>query len=140
MSSPWRVTPTELVDFALLSSQVNTNQFLRMANNLTDKVEDKDSNNLLSDADLKDIELNLAAHFAVQHERSQQYTSRSTDGASGSFQGQFGMGLESSHYGQNALMLDETGFLHSINKGKTPVGVTWLGKPVSEQTDYDERD
>ena len=136
----WRVTDGEVRDHAELAATVPLTNHIRLANRLTDKVDAKDTGDLLTDEDLYGIELNLAAHFAVQHERNQQFTSRSTEGASGSFQGQFGEMLKSSHYGQNALMLDETGFLQSLGRGMTKVSATWIGKPVSDQIDYEDRD
>ena len=135
-----RVAESEVREYAQLSSDVAIVSQIAMANRLTDRVDAQDTDGLLSSGDLYDIELNLAAHFAVQHEKNQQYTNRSTEGASGSFQGQFADGLSSSHYGQNAIMLDQTGFLRSLSKGKRIATATWLGKPVSSQIDLEERD
>ena len=56
-----------------------------------------------------------------------------------------GKSLDSTHYGQTAKLLDTSGCLAEISKeaetgGKTTVGIDWLGKPPSEQTDYVDRD
>lgn len=66
------------------------------------------------------------------------YTSRSTNKASGSFQGQFGMRLESTDYGQRALSIDPSGCLAAISKGAR-IGFGWGGKTEPEQLTYRER-
>jgi len=80
------------------------------------------------------IELWLAAHFyAVKDPRFQ---SQGIGGASGSYQGQTGMQLESTTYGQQAMILDTKGGLallnHATQSGKRgSVGITWLGNERS---------
>ena len=49
------------------------------------------------------------------------------------------MGLDSSFYGQTAMRIDRSGMLWNIDKQQFARGV-WLGKPVSEQIPYDQRD
>jgi hypothetical protein len=50
------------------------------------------------------------------------------------------MYLESTQYGQTALLLDVTGLLAARNKGiVNRVQVAWLGKRRSERVDYDQR-
>jgi hypothetical protein len=74
----------------------------------------------------------------------QQYASKSTGGASGSFKGQAGMYLTSNHYGQEALTLDTSGCLITLvpgPDGKRPrASARWLGRRPSEQTAYRDRD
>lgn len=65
--------------------------------------------------------------------------SHSEGGASASFQGQTGMGLESNYYGQTALRLDTTGCLAAITSGQRP-SVDWGGKRYSEEIPYYDRD
>lgn len=92
----------------------------------------------LTDGELELIERWLAAHFYVQ--RDQTYSSSSQGGASGSFQGQTGMYLESSKYGQSAIRVDWSGCLAALNKGvQNAVRIFWAGKTESEQLTYDER-
>ncbi len=119
-------------------SDIDITAFIRTANALTDHVESKDTGNLLSEALLIEIETWLAAHFYAL--RDLQFISKSTEGASASFQGQTGMRLESTFQGQTALTLDHTGILASLNRGKHNIGVQWLGKPPSTQLDYVDRD
>jgi hypothetical protein len=80
----------------------------------------------LSDTTLELMERWLAAHCYVQFD--QTYTERRTLRAQGRFQGQTGMNLESSKYGQTAIMLDPSGTLKNIND-QNRVRMWWTGKP-----------
>lgn len=60
------------------------------------------------------IKLNLACHFYVNWR--QQYRSRRTGDASGTYQGDTGMFLESSKYGQTAMLMDASGCLAKLNR------------------------
>jgi len=89
------------------------------------------------------VECFLAAHFYAHADQLLQ--SKSTGGSSGSFQGQTGQVLSSTQYGQTAMLLDVTGLLAKRSKEaetgqKRVAGVSWLGLPPSEQTDYEDRD
>ena len=83
------------------------------------------------------IERWLAAHF--YHCSDPVYQSRSTEGASGQFQGQSGMGYDGSRYGQMAMRIDSSGCLRASDKGATGQFI-WLGKPPSDQINVDDRD
>lgn len=99
-------------------------------------------------AELERIEAWLAAHYYSQTDKN--YTSRSTEGASGAFAGQTGMHLQSTLYGQTAMNIDFSGCLAELQAAATltptPVNIVkatsfaWLGKPRSSQIDYDQRD
>ncbi len=93
-------------------------------------------NKTLTDAELELIERWLSAHLYVMSD--QQYASKSTSGASASFQGQTQMHLEASKYGQNALDIDYSGCLTAISKRQVASGF-WMGKRPSAQTPYDQR-
>lgn len=121
-----------------IDTSLNLSSFMRRANALTDKVAAKDSNSELSTAMLVEIETCLACHFAER--RDHAYAEKSTGKAKGIFQGQFGMGLEGTKWGQDAMLLDVTGYLRGLNKGKIKAKVMALGKPPSEQIDYVDRD
>ena len=88
----------------------------------------------VSAAKLERIECFLSAHFYGHDD--QFFQSKSVEGASATFQGQFGKNLESSQYGQSAMMLDTTGYLARLNSGNKSVGFAWLGKYPSQQTDW----
>ena len=104
--------------------------FINQANIMVDWLDSVDTDNELSVAALTAIEVQLAAHFyAVQ--RDKQLQSKSTDGASGSFEGATGYALQATHYGQTAMLLDVTGALTKRNiesqEGKRVSKTTWLG-------------
>ncbi len=90
---------------------------------------------------MRDIETWLAAHFYSR--RDHQYTSKSTGGASGSYQNQAAMFLAGSIWGQTAINLDASGCLANLNllatTGKQRVQMAWLGRRKSEQTPYSGR-
>lgn len=114
--------------------------FINQANILVNWLHAHDTDNELDDDALAAIETQLAAHFyAVQ--RDPQYQSKSTDGASGSFQGATGYSLQATHYGQNALLLDVTGLLTKRNleaqQGKRVSKTTWLGWQDHSEDPYD---
>ena len=78
----------------------------------------------LTDDDLEVIGSWLAAHYYQMSDPA--YTSRSTQGASGSFAGQLTTGLDMTRYGQMAMRLDWTGFLYRLDK-HAYASVTWVG-------------
>lgn len=84
----------------------------------------------------KAIETWLGAHFYVMSD--QNYSQKSTGGASATFQGQTKMHLEASKYGQSAIMIDASGTLRNMSKNGV-VRIAWLGLAPSEQTDYLDR-
>lgn len=63
---------------------------------------------------LKEIERWLAAHFVAVQDRRRSSTS--TGDASDSYDGQTGMGLDFTAYGQQVKLLDPTGLLASAGK------------------------
>lgn len=116
--------------------------FIETASLIVDRVKTCaiDKGKDLTTAELELIERWLSAHFYVQSD--QAYQSKSTSGASGSFQGQVGEGLQNSKYGAAALSLDYSGCLLAISGGadRRTAGAIWLGKPRSTQIDYAQRD
>lgn len=89
----------------------------------------------LSDSELELIERWLAAHCYKMSD--QAVASRNTGKAGGSFQGQTAMYFESTKYGQTAVGLDYSGCLTALNKPRAQA--FWLGKPESDQIDYEDR-
>ena len=96
------------------------------------------SDSVLDSDDLEIIERWLAAHLYAHAD--QLLSSKSTADASGTYQGKTGMGLESTQYGQTAMDMDASGCLRSMNKGNNQLTVGWLGKSVSSQIAYGNRD
>ena len=133
-----RTNPQLVRDALEIDEDINLNSHIDLANALTDKVASEDTNSELSDALLLGIETRLACHFASR--RDMPFASKTTGKASATFQGQTGMRLESTHWGQDAMTLDVTGYLNTLNRGRVKASLSWLGLPPSEQTDYVDRD
>lgn len=91
----------------------------------------------LSAEELVLLETWLSAHYYVMND--QNYTSKSTGGASGSFQGQTGKFFEASKYGQTAIKLDPSGCIENMQNSQI-ARMGWVGLPPSQQTDYSDRD
>lgn len=116
---------------------IDLDAFIEIATILTDRVAAKDTGSLLSSAELTAIEKYLSAHFyeTADHELSEE----ETGDASGRYVGEFGKGLDRTRAGQNAMLMDETGYLRRISKGVTLARAEWLGKVPSAQTDAIDR-
>lgn len=92
----------------------------------------------LTEEELRILETWIAAHLYAH--RDPQYISKTTERASATFQvGQLGKNLESTMWGQTALSLDPSGCLQTLAQSSIRVGLTWLGKPKSQQIDYADR-
>lgn len=145
----WRVREDDLDNIILVADADGTisaatrramSAAIDAANVLTDRVETEDSSSVLTAAELIQIEKYLAAHFLACHQ--QQYANKATEGASATFQGQFKTRLDSTDFGQRAILLDASGYLASLSQegGRQKVSAAWLGRPVSAQTEYEDRD
>lgn len=93
--------------------------------------------NVLGTSDSELIERWLAAHCYVQSD--QVYASNKTLMAAAVYQGQTGMRLDNSKYGQMAVALDWTGELTKLGKKKR-VSIDWMGKYPSSQIDYVDKE
>lgn len=90
----------------------------------------------LSTDELELVERWLAAHCYGMSD--QPYAETETLSSRAKFQGQTGLALDGTKYGQMAKILDYSGCLTEI--GKARVQAFWLGRRPSEQTDYYLRD
>ncbi len=135
-----RVTPTDVTELLpAVDSGVSLAPFISIATILVDKVAAADTEGDLGAAQLAKIEALIAAHAYVSL-RDKQYTSKRTGDASATFQGQYGKKLESTDFGQLAMMLDTTGFLEDLNAGSITVGMDWLGTDEdSPRPDYERQ-
>lgn len=80
----------------------------------------------LSDATLKEIEKYISAHILSL--RDPRTKSVGVDVLSESYQGQWGMGLNGTSYGQMAILLDTTGALGQLaKKGKRATSFGIIG-------------
>lgn len=114
--------------------------FVESATVLVDRVQAcaRRRSKTLTDTELELIERWLAAHYWGQ--AAGLFDGRATQGVvSGKFQGQTGMHLEGTYYGQRALELDYSGCLTAI-VNRQVAGASWLGKRQSEQVEYRQRD
>ncbi len=93
----------------------------------------------LTDDELEMVERWLSAHAYKQSDRA--YDSKKTGKASATFSGKTGMFLQSSMWGQNALLADPSGCLKAIDAAMTKgkADIIWLGKTASEDLDWDQR-
>lgn len=111
--------------------------FIRTAAALVSWLQSQDTEGLLTDELLEEIETYLAAHFYAHSD--QLFQSKSTGKASASFQGKTGMVLSSTQYGQTAMVLDVAGLLAQrsadAEKGtRRTMRAIWLG--TDDETDY----
>ena len=99
----------DIIDTKLGDTEIEA--FILAANLIV--TEDLSTKSVLSTERLQMIELYLSAHFVTLRDRRE--SSRSLgDGSTTTFEGQTGLFLTSSHYGQTAIMLDSTGTLSTI--------------------------
>lgn len=134
----WRIQEEDVRSLIDTDSDKLIGPFIMTANALVDYVVTQDTDGILTTAMKAEIEKYLAAHF-YEH-LDPQYAQKKTGDASATFQGEWGKGLDGSSWGQTAQTLDLTGTLTAIKNGRKRVGLTWLGLPPSEQTDYVNRD
>lgn len=125
-----RTTDEKVREIIDTDPALSLNPFISTANSLVTWLTSKDSSGLLSSDTLTLIETWLAAHFYAH--RDQLYQSKSTGGASGSFQGQTQMVLNSTTYGQTAMLLDVTNNLAALNQAslngnRKNASLFWLG-------------
>lgn len=122
-SSEVKAVLPDLVEGASVAAHINT------AAVLVDRIAVKDTGSVMSVSALKQVEIYLAAHFAAL--RDPQYQVKSTGKASATFQGQTGLGLDLTWWGQQAKLLDFTGLLARMDTdAKNPrseIGLFWLG-------------
>jgi hypothetical protein len=85
----------------------------------------------ITDAELELIERNMAAHYYTRTDPL--YASKSTLSASGSY----ARGKEVEVYKANAIELDPSGCVNAL-LGRKKASMSWLGKPKSEQMDWEE--
>lgn len=78
-------------------------------------------------AELTELELLLACHHYKSHDTPKQ------EGDAG----QYGMYLERTNYGQDALTLDGSGCLRALMKGQVARTI-WLGKGESDEASFDD--
>lgn len=137
----WRTNEDDVRGIVNNDPNIAILPFIKAADVLVDYVSSQDSNSLLNANALEQIELWLAAHFyAIRDPQPAEGMVGGRDGASAVFQGKTDMRLESTQWGQQAMLLDLTGTLAQLQRTKRRVSMSWLGLAPSEQTDYVDRD
>lgn len=134
----WRTTEEDVRSVIDADDDKLVRPFIDIANDLVDFIVTQDTDGLLTAARQKNIECLLSAHFYAHLDP--QYTEKKTGEASAKFQGQYGMALDGSDWGQSAKMLDVTGTLAKMEKGFKRPKFAWLGLPPSSQTNVRDRD
>lgn len=101
-----RVTDQEVKE--IFDTTIDTSPFIIVAN----KIVDNKLSDLFNEETLKEIERWLAAHFV--NARDPRAVSETIGSTSINYSGTFGLGLDSSSYGQMVKMLDTSGTLANI--------------------------
>lgn len=112
-----RVTVSEVRQIIVLKSDITDDQvgiFINQANLFVTNTFSGDTT--ISDDVLKEIERNIAAHFL--HALDPRETEKAVSKARSKYSGSFGMRLDSTTYGQNAMLLDTTGKLSEASTRK----------------------
>lgn len=111
-----RVTEVEVEEIIEVDSSLSLTPFITAANII---VNDNlsDSSLSIATATLKEIERWLAAHL-TQIRSNSLVRSEGVKGVTQAFQYRLGLNLQSTMYGQQAMMLDPTGTLAKLNKGE----------------------
>lgn len=91
----------------------------------------------LSSAEQDAIQNYLAAHLYSISDRP--IKQKGTSAKYATFDGQTSMGLKATLYGQQAIALDPSGVLSNLDTPRRSIGMAWLGKPKSAQSDYSDR-
>lgn len=138
-TSAFRTNQQDVREALQTNNDFDVTPFIKHAHRITNKVRTCAINKSLAlDAEqLESIETYLAAHLYALFDPQEQ--SITTERASATFQGQTGMNLDSTRWGQMAKTFDTSGCLASFDKGAR-AGFVWLGKPPSDQIDYEDRD
>lgn len=110
----------EIIDTDLTAEQVTP--FLIAANTMVTDLLTGESYTTLT---LKEIERWLAAHFVAV--RDPQITKEKIGDAQADYEGKTGMGLQSTRYGQQVMILEHHGIL--ATSGKRPAEVKTLDVP-----------
>lgn len=101
------------------TADVDVSAWIDIANELVDDIADADSS--IDGTRLTKIEKLLAAHFAATQDP--RVAKESRESASVTFEGETGMRINASRYGQQAAMLDPTGTLADAGRRQASVGV-----------------
>jgi hypothetical protein len=133
-----RTTPELVAGIIEVDVDIPLSPFISAASSLVDRIRDNaiandllrdgpDSDDKTREEKLQEIETYLAAHFYTL--RDPRVTTERAGPVGASYQSAVALRLFTSHYGQMACALDETGLLELINAGKRrKAGLFWGGR------------
>lgn len=106
----------------ITTSLTDLGPFIKAASKIVDVLAVRDTDGLLDNATLKEIERWLSAH-ALSMTKEPQVKQEQIGDAAITYQGTIGVGkgFEATYYGQMALSLDVTGKLQSLGKRRAQV-------------------
>ena len=110
-----RVSEAEVLKIIAIDTNVitDTTPFINSANLIVDRIE---ALGILSDEEEKDVELWLSAHFmAIVDPRAETEKAGSV---SQKYFGKTALRFDVTRYGQQAIIMDRTGYLEKLNKGE----------------------
>lgn len=116
-------TTSELVGGIIeVDDSISLEPFIATATSLVDRIATPSE---LSASDLELVERWLSAHFYAM--RDPRPTSEKAGPVAEDYQSAVALGLNASHYGQQAMLLDTSGTLRRLSRGISKAKVTWLG-------------
>lgn len=125
-----RTTDTAVKAIIEVDPRIDLTPFIETGSAVVDNLHAADSKTLLDDVRLELIERWLSAHFYAI--RDARRTGDTAGDVSATYESKVDFGLKLTRYGQQALILDTTGYLNSLNSAKLiNASVTWLGSTCS---------
>jgi len=118
-----RVTSAEVREIIDIDSSItDITPFITAGNLLVTNAFSGDTQ--VGDATLREIERYIVAHIICSRDqRTIEEWAGGNEGVRVKYMGQFGKGLESTPYGQNALLLDFTGRLAKLGRKRASIGM-----------------
>jgi len=123
-----RTTSGQVADIIEVDASIGLEPFMMIANELVTEVcTDKG----YTDSRLELIERWLSAHFYTN--RDPRAVNEKAGPVGVTYQSAVALNLNTSHYGQTAMLLDTAGGLAALNtlKKKKVLSVSWLGTPLA---------
>lgn len=108
-----------------VDTKIDVDPFIVAASSLVDQVE---AATTFSEEKLQLIETWLSAHFYCM--RDPRAVSEKAGPVGQTYQSKVDLNLATSHYGQMAMVLDTSGTLRALSRGRVNVSVKWLGTPI----------
>jgi len=128
-----RATQAKVEAVIEVDTDLWSDDLLTYAATIVGAAEDQVSSGTYSEDQLTFMEVYVAAHFyAVKEQKAQR---EKAGRSSVQYQGKYGMGLEATSWGQQALSMDAAGALAKVTGsegGVKSVGAAWLGTTTED--------